>query len=266
MIKQPNVRGTFYPEKKNQIIDLLDLFFKNIKKGNKVNKLKAIVAPHAWYIYSWQVAEYSYQALKDNWKSVPKTFIIMAPSHYEYFNGISVWLYDGFETPLGTIPVDKKLWNMLIKKYPDYFSFVSAAYEQEHAIEVQLTFLQYIATWTYHIVPLIFWNVNPIEIGNILFELSKKEDIFLIVSSDLSHFMDYDNAVQTDEDTLHYIINKDLDKIIHEWEACGIHPQIALTQIARQAKRIPKILQYMNSGDTAGDKSRVVGYWSVIYQ
>lgn len=189
----------------------------------------------------------------------------MAPSHYEYFNGVSVWLFDGFETPLGTVSVDKKLWNRLIKEYPDYFSFIPAAYEQEHAVEVQLPFLQYIGTWAYKILPLIFWNVHPIEIGKIVFELMKKEDIFLIVSSDLSHFMDYDNAVQTDKDTLHDFVEKDSEKIVNEAEACGIHPRLALNQIAIQAKRSPRLLQYMNSGDTAGDKSRVVGYWSVIY-
>lgn len=243
----------------------MENFFSKVKIKKTIKSIQAIVAPHAWYVYSGQVAAYSYQALKDNWKSVPKTFVIMAPSHYEYFKGVSIWLYDAFETPLGTIPVDKKLWNMLIKKYPDYFSFVPAAYEQEHAIEVQLPFLQYIGTWPYKILPLVFWNVNPIEIGKILFELNKKENIFLIVSSDLSHFMDYDSAAQTDEDTLHYFIHKEVDKIIHEWEACGIHPRLALTQIAIQSKRTPEILHYKNSGDTAGDKSRVVGYGSVIY-
>lgn len=265
MIKQSNVAGTFYPEQKDQIITLLDGFFKNIKTEKKEIPLKAIVAPHAWYIYSGQVAAHSYQAIKDNRETLPKTFVIMAPSHYEYFNGISIWLYDKFETPLGTVPVDKKLWNTLIKEYPDIFSFIPAAYEQEHALEVQLPFLQYVATWPYKILPLVFWKVNPIEVGKILFELTKKENIFLIVSSDLSHFMDYDNAVQTDQDTLDDFIEKDIEKIVNEAEACGIHPRLTLTQIAIQAKRTPKLLHYMNSGNTTWDKSRVVGYWSVIY-
>lgn len=107
--------------------------------------------------------------------------------------------------------------------------------------------------------------MNPIEVGKILFELSKKEEMFFIVSSDLSHFMEYSNAVQTDEDTLHDFIEKDIDKIVHEADACGIHPRLALTQIAIQAKWTPELLKYLNSGDTAGDKSRVVGYGSVIY-
>gem|GEM_PF-2603704 len=102
--------------------------------------------------------------------------------------------------------------------------------------------------------------MNPIEIGNILFELSKKEGMFFIVSSDLSHFMEYSNAVKTDEETLSDFVDKDINKIVHEADACGIHPRLALTQIAIKAKRTPEILEYKNSGDTAGDKSRVVGY------
>lgn len=264
MIKSPNVAWAFYPADKEELLAMMDQFFADIPKG-KVKNIKAIAAPHAWYIYSWPVAAWSYQAVKDSRKTIPKTFVIMWPSHYEYFDGVSVWLYDAFETPLGTIPVDKKLGETLIKKYPDYFSFVEPAYEQEHSYEVQLPFLQYVATWPYKILPLIFWNVNPIEVGNILFELSKKEEVFFIVSSDLSHFMEYDNAIQTDKETLQDFVDKDVEKIVHEADACGIHPRLALTQIAIKAKWKPEILKYLNSGDTAGDKSRVVGYWSVIY-
>jgi len=265
MIKSPNVAWAFYPSSKEAIIQMMEEFFSNVKLKAKISKLKAIVAPHAWYIYSGQVAAWSYQALKDNRKIVPKTFVIMAPSHYEYFEGVSVWLFDKFETPLGAIDTDMTLGKNLINEYPDYFSFVPAAFDQEHSYEVQLPFLQYIAQWPYKILPLVFGNMNPIEIGNILFELSKKEGMFFIVSSDLSHFMEYSNAVKTDEETLSDFVDKDINKIVHEADACGIHPRLALTQIAIKAKRTPEILEYKNSGDTAGDKSRVVGYWSVVY-
>lgn len=265
MIKTPNVAGAFYPDNRDQIIKLLDDFFKKAETKNKMNDLKAIVVPHAWYIYSWSVAAYGYETIKENWKKIPKTFIILAPSHYEYFEGVSVWLFDKFETPLGSIDTDMKLGKKLINEYSDYFSFVPAAYAQEHSYEVQLPFLQYVAQWPYKILPLIFWNVNPIEIGKILFQLSKKEEIFFIVSSDLSHFMPYDNAVQTDKETLQDFIDKDIDTIINEAEACGIHPRLALTEIAIQAKWKPELIKYLNSGDATGDKSSVVGYWSLIY-
>jgi AmmeMemoRadiSam system protein B len=155
------------------------------------------------------------------------------------------------------------LGKKLINEYPDYFSFVPAAYDQEHSYEVQLPFLQYIfkfqiPNFKFKILPLVFGNVNPIEVGNILFELSKKEEMFFIVSSDLSHFMEYSNAVKTDEETLQDFVDKNIDKIVHEADACGLHPRLALTQIAIKAKRTPELLKYLNSGDTAGDKSRVV--------
>lgn len=93
--------------------------------------------------------------------------------------------------------------------------------------------------------------MNPIQVGDILFELSKKEEMFFIVSSDLSHFMEYSNAVKTDEDTLNDFLEKDITKITNEADACGIHPRLALTEIAIKAKRKPELLKYLNSGDTA---------------
>ena len=303
MIKSPNVAGAFYPSSKEAIMKMMKEFFANVQKdhhqlsSDRNHQLSAVVAPHAWYIYSGQIAAYSYTALQEYIKHLvpsPKshipTFVILAPSHYEYFEGVSVWLFDKFETPLGTIDTDMALGKKLINDYPDYFSFVPAAYDQEHSYEVQLPFLQYILqksevivqsseknrkdsnthnssllTHNFKILPLVFWNVNPIEVGNILYELSKKEEMFFIVSSDLSHFMEYSNAVKTDEETLQDFVDKDIDKIVHEADACGIHPRLALTQIAIKAKWTPELLKYMNSGDTAGDKSRVVWYWALIY-
>lgn len=149
-----------------------------------------------------------------------------------------------------------ELGKKLINEYPDFFSFVPAVFDQEHSYEVQLPFLQYISKFQipnskFKILPLIFGNVNPIQVGDILFELSKKEEMFFIVSSDLSHFMEYSNAVKTDEDTLNDFLEKDITKIANEADACGIQPRLALTEIAIKAKRKPELLKYLNSGDTA---------------
>ncbi len=285
MIKTPNVAWAFYPADKAEIISMLDNFFANVKLENETKGLKAIVAPHAGYVYSGEVAAYSYTALLNHLRAKVSdlstmTFVILAPSHYEYFEGVSVWLFDRFETPLGMIDTDRELGKGLINQYPDFFSFIPAAFDQEHSYEVQLPFLQYIASKmqgkvimgkqkerpsAFQILPLIFWQVNPIQVGDILYELSKKRNIFFIVSSDLSHFMEYSNAVKTDEETLQDFIDKDITRIADEADACWIHPWLALTEIAIKAWRKPKLLKYLNSWDTAGDKSRVVGYWSVMY-
>lgn len=265
MIKSANVAWAFYPGDKKWINDLLDQFFDDVHLDILVRSPKAIVAPHAWYIYSWPIAAWSYRILQDNRKTLPKTFVIMAPSHFEYFDWVSVWLYDKFETPLGTVDVDKKLWEQLIKKYPQYFSFNVSAYAQEHAVEVQLPFLQYIAKGNYKILPLVFGNVNPLEVGDVLYELSQKEDVVFVVSSDLSHYMSYDHAVATDTETLQFFVDQHIDKIVHGAEACGITPWLALTQIAKKAKWKSLLLHYANSWDTAWDKSAVVGYGSVVY-
>jgi len=173
MIKSPNVADQFYPGDKQQLTQMLDGFFANIKKEKKFKNLKAIVAPHAGYIYSGQVAAYSYQVLKEHLEEIKDkdiTFVIMAPSHYEYFEGVSIGLYDAFETPLGRISVDKELGKKLIDSHPKYFSFNEAAYEQEHALEVQLPFLQYIfhnlesRIQNLKLLPMIFGNTDPIEV------------------------------------------------------------------------------------------------------
>jgi len=277
MEKAPNVAWIFYPWNKTDLLAMLDGFFKKTKVDIHGLNLKAIVAPHAWYIYAGPVASYSYKALQsyiqtliDNTIALP-TFVIMAPSHYEYFSGVSVWAYEAFQTPLWDIAVNLKLSKQIIKEYPDFFSYNPSAFMQEHSLEVQLPFLQYIIQQIkingekLQILPLIFGDTDHATLGNILYELSRKNNLFFIVSSDLSHYMSYRECSEKDKHTLRYFSYKSIDKIVHWADACGINPRLALTQLAIRSKREAKLLKHMNSWDTTWDKTKVVGYGSMVY-
>jgi len=264
MIKKANVAGMFYPADVGELEDMISKYL-DAADGSGKQDLKAIVAPHAGYVYSGPAASYAYKAIQENWEDIPKTFVVMAPSHHAWFANASVWLYDEFEIPNGNIKVNKKLCEELINNYPECFSFVEEAYAQEHALEVQLPFLQHIAQGEFDIVPLVFWDGDAVKIWDCLQKFAEKNNLFFIVSSDLSHFMPYDTANKVDEISLNNFVNKDLEKIATSSDACGIKPWTALTEIAIKNNWTPKLLKHENSGDTAGDKSKVVGYASLIY-
>lgn len=265
--RKTTVAWIFYPSDKNELKWLINNFMDNISTAEKIKDLKAVVCPHAWYIYSWQVAAYSYKTIQDNLDSISKkTIILLCPSHFVSLNKVAVWLYDELETPLGNLCVNKKLWDELINSYPDYFTENFEAFEQEHSLEVQLPFLKYIF-WEkdIKILPLIFWWVDFKEIWKMLDLFYKREDLFFIVSSDLSHYKKYNEATTIDLNTLTTFLTTNSLIIAESADACWIYPWITLNEIATLNNWNPKLLKYLNSWDTAWDRDRVVGYASVIY-
>ena len=267
LIRKQTVANMFYPWDKRELLIMLNDFFNNtfIKWNNTF--IKAVVCPHAWYVYSWETATYSYKIIKENWNDIKKkTIVLLCPSHYVNFGKVSVWLYDELETPLWNIKVDKKLWKKLINKFPEKFISDLTPHEKEHSLEVQLPFLKFIA-WkdNFKVLPLVFWQTNPIEVWSILSGILKEEDIFLIVTSDLSHYENYTEAKQKDQITINNFLSLNTDNIILCSKACWINPWLALNEIARQNNWTPKLINYMNSWDTAWNKDKVVGYASVAY-
>lgn len=267
LLRKTSVAWTFYPWNKNELIGLIKNFMENVSLPKKTSDLKAVVCPHAWYIYSWQVAAYSYTAILNNLESISKkTIVLLCPSHFVSLNKVAVWLYDELETPLWNLSVDKEKWEELINNYSDYFVKNFRSFEQEHSLEVQLPFLKYIFWNTdVKILPLVFWWVDFKEVWKILNNLNKNNDLFFIVSTDLSHYKAYNNAMNIDYNTLDSFLSKN-SSIIASWaDACWIYPWITLNEIANLNNWNIKILKYLNSWDIAWDKDRVVWYASVIY-
>ncbi len=263
--RKMSVSDTFYPWDKNILKNMINDFFEKVTFDFK-KVPKALVCPHAWYIYSWQTASYSYKLLQENLDKIPKTIILLCPSHYVEFKWVSVWIYDKLKTPFWDLEVDKDLARNLLKNYSEYFLTNYEALDKEHSLEVQLPFLKYIIKdKDFKILPLVFWDVNPFKIWEILNAISKDNRIFFIVSSDLSHYLEYSDACDVDKNTIDSFLSKDNKEIFENAEACWIYPWLSINEIANINNWKTELLKYQNSWDTAWGKDRVVGYGSLVY-
>jgi len=258
------VADMFYPADREVLIQMFEVFWSKLDSF-QVKNLKAGVVPHAGYVYSGQIATYTYEAIKQNLDNIPKTIFILTPDHYIWMNKILVWNYDELETPFGNLKVDIEITKILIDQFPTIFTDEYLSYDQEHALETQLPFLKYVL-WEksneFKIVPLMFWQVDVVAV----YEVLKKFEWFFIVSSDLSHYDVYNIAIEKDIKTIQSFLSWDFQTIVKIADACGIYPWLTLTLLSKEKNRRWNLLKYMNSWDTAWDKSKVVGYASVIYK
>ncbi len=262
-IRQMKFAGAFYPADPVELKLMLDNFWENLEKFELKKLLKVGVSPHAGYIYSGQVAAYTYEAIRQNLDNIPKTIFIMSPDHYIGMNKVLVWNYDELETSFWNLNVDKEVCKSLLKN--DLFTDEYLDNEQEHAQETQYPFLKYILgdrSDEFKIVPLIFWQVDVVKISKILDNYVN--NAFFLISSDLSHYHFYDAAIEKDQKSLDIIVNKKINKI-NEIDACGIFPLASMLFLAYKYNWTGKLLKYLNSWDTAWDKIQVVGYGSIVY-
>ncbi len=242
MIRRAVAAGTFYPSNKERLQVMIKTFLENVKTDD-INA-RGFVMPHAGYMYSGQVAAYGYKIIQS---LKIKRVILLGPSHFIPFVGSSISTVDFWETPLGKVKVEKVKTKFL--DFPE-------AHKYEHSIEVQLPFLQFV---------LEDFQIVPISLGDDDYKDVEKEieplidNAIIIASSDLSHYHNYDTAVKIDE-----VANKSIPSLnikkAEKIEACGKTAILALMQLAKKMGWKGKKLFYANSGDTAGDKSQVVGY------
>ena len=233
-------------------------------------KVLIAIAPHAGYPYSGPVAAYTYKAIARNHY---KTIVVIGPSHFFPFEGISIWPKGGFKTPLGIVPVDEDFAQALLKENPK-FQFLPQVYEREHAIEVELPFLQKTFNGV-RIVPILMGDPDPQVCRDLAVALDKligkRDDVLVLISSDMSHYYTYDVANQMDALTLQAINEIDPKKffegnISRKMEMCGFVPVTTALIFAKlRGIQHVEVLKHANSGDTSGDKTKVVGYSSVIF-
>ncbi len=270
MIKEPNVAGGFYSADPKELSDSIDYLEQSTGPVPTDRKVEIAIAPHAGYPYSGPVAAYTYKAIAHNHY---KTIVIIGPSHFFPFEGISVWPKGGFKTPLGIVPVDEDFAQALLKESPS-FKFLPQVYEREHAIEVELPFLQK-TFGSVSIVPILMGDPDPQVCRDLAVALDKligqRDDVLILISSDMSHYYTYDVANRMDALTLQAIQAIDPEKffegnVSRKMEMCGFVPVTTALIYARlRGIRHVEVLKHANSGDTSGDKSRVVGYSSVIF-
>jgi hypothetical protein len=267
-VRKSMVAGSFYPDDPGTLKKQVNNFLNNAKDSG-INNIISIICPHAGYMYSGQVAAYSYKQITG--KKFDR-IIIIAPSHSEYFDFVSVYNGSAYQTPLGQVEVDQKTCQLLSKGSKN-IKVSSRGHLEEHSLEVQLPFLQVILK-KFKMVPVVIGQQNReniLELGNSIGNLPDSGKTLIIASTDLSHYHPYREAMELDG-TVEALINdfnwEGLMKnfLSNNAEMCGGGPVIA-SMIASQklgANR-SKILKYQNSGDVSGDRSAVVGYLSAAF-
>ncbi len=252
----PAVAGTFYPDTAVQASAALNGLFADLDFPSK--PAKALIVPHAGWIYSGKVAAQAYRVLKAR-KAQIKRVVLLGPSHRCQLKGCAVPSNDIFLTPLGEIPVDmqscEQLRRLGLAEQSDL------PHNQEHALEVQLPFLQYCLD-QFQLVPLSVGQCPPEQIADILAHFAQANDTLIIISTDLSHFLPYQQAFDTDAKTIERILHCDDQLSPHD--ACGCHALNGLMHFSKQQGWQPELMAKANSGDINHSKDEVVGYASFI--
>jgi len=258
IIRPAAVAGMFYSADPNQLqSDVLHYLQQATSSSNFTPK--AIIAPHAGYIYSGPIAASAYKLLQPA-KHLIKQVILLGPSHRVAFHGIATSNADYFSTPLGNIKINQALCRQV-----ESFDFVhtnDAAHAQEHSLEVQLPFLQNILD-DFELTPLVVGDCAAQDVAKLLDSIWGKSDTLVVISSDLSHYHSYTTAKQLDQKTSLAIEHCQPENITYE-DACGRQPLNGLLTLAKQKKLSIDTIDLRNSGDTAGDKGRVVGYGAYV--
>lgn len=252
----PAVAGTFYPgqaeELAREVASMLAAA-KDMKTG-KLPVPKAVIAPHAGYIYSGPVAASVYACLKPLHNRIHRV-VLLGPVHRVPVRGLALPGATSFTTPLGIIPIDKAAIQA-ISHLPQVVES-APAHALEHSLEVHLPFLQTVLD-DFTLLPLAVGDASPEQVAEVLELLWGGDETLIVVSSDLSHYLPYADARTTDAQTVQAILERRTD--LNHHQACGATPVNGLLLAAQRHGLTPKLLDLRNSGDTAGDKSRVVGY------
>jgi len=215
---------------------------------------KALIVPHAGYVYSGPVAAPAYRRIAAGRASVRRV-VLLGPVHRVPIRGLALPAAQAFATPLGTVEVDAEAAALALDLPQVQVS--DAAHALEHSLEVQLPFLQTVLD-DFKIVPFAVGDATAEEVGEVIDRLWGGSETLIVVSSDLSHYHPYAAARQIDRGTATAILA--LDASIDHEQACGATPINGFALCARRHHLKPELLDLRNSGDTAGDKSRVVGY------
>lgn len=253
-----NVAGMFYPADPAQLAEQVDQYLGEAAPYPGPAP-KALIAPHAGYIYSGPVAANAYASLRAVADRIERV-LVLAPSHRVAFRGIAASGADEFRTPLGDIPVDTAAVQQALAL--PQVGLLDQAFEGEHALEVQLPFLQR-TLGDIRLVPFIVGDAEPQEVAELLDLLWGGDETLIVISSDLSHYHDYANAMQRDRNTSTHI--QALDPDIAYDDACGRNPIRGLLLSARKHALNVDIRDLRNSGDTAGPRDRVVGYGAYVF-
>ena len=251
------VAGQFYPADTDALTTQITGFLAAASSDASMALPRAIIVPHAGYIYSGLTAAFAYQAIAH---AAFQRVALFGPVHRVAFYGMAVPQHDRFQTPLGDIVINREAIAQLLNHAQVQNS--DAAHAQEHSLEVQLPFLQTVLD-SFELVPVCVGMVEPEAVAEVIAPFLADPDTLTVISSDLSHFHHYQQANALDAATLEQICS--IRAVLNHEQACGATAVNALLLLAEEYKLTPRLLDYRNSGDSAGDKNRVVGYASLAW-
>lgn len=293
-IRRAAVANLFYPGNAHMLKQVVLECLGKAEKTKLPGRLKAIIAPHAGYQYSGEVAGTAYKLIKELDQDTQWKVLLLGPSHNVPFAGAAVSGESFWETPLGKVPVKdvreglkdegfgnegfgnggkfrtemerrdlgqervegESLANLIVD--------MPEAHQDEHSLEVQVPFLQ-VCLKDFVLYPLCLGSVRPDFLGEVLKNFVSREDVIVVASSDLSHFLSYEKAREVDLATSEAICSLDIEKMAEIGDACGRMGVLTVMSLAEELGWKCKMLQYLNSGDTAGEMSRVVGYGAYAF-
>jgi len=259
-IRPAAVAGRFYPANPAELRRLIASFLENCPPASGPGP-KAVIAPHAGYIYSGPIAASAYALWLPVRQSIRRV-VLLGPSHFVGFKGLATSSAEEFATPLGLVPVDVEGVRLACRL--SQVQVLDEAHSMEHALEVQLPFLQVVLE-EFKIVPLVVGMTRAEEIAEVLELFWDEPQTRFVISSDLSHYLDWGQARMLDEQTAEAIERLD-PKGIAENQACGRLPIRGLLQAAARRGLRARTVDLRNSGDTAGPKQRVVGYGAFAFE
>ncbi len=262
-IRKDAVAGQFYPASSADIDAMIKHYNTILDERLKEREIldlkpKAVIVPHAGYVYSAFTANFAFRLLANK---KPKKVAVIGPSHRVYLKGTSISDYDFYETPFGELKIDKELLKDLKEKFS--LGFEPNAHH-EHSTEVQMPFLKrYLPDVS--VVELVYGDENPSNIAAIIEYLLKEKDTAVIISTDLSHYYDIEKANKLDSICMDAVANLNPKELHKGCEACGKIGVEAMLLAAKKEDLVPVLLDYRTSADASGDESQVVGYMSAAF-
>ena len=268
-VRQPVVSGRFYPSDARALRLMIENFLEKAAPSELEGELIGLVVPHAGYQYSGEIAAWGYKLLEGK---EFETVVVLGPSHHLYYQGSSIYNIGDYQTPLGIAKVNKELSDKIIEKN-EQITYYSSLHQKEHSVEVEIPFLQVVLK-DFSIIPIVIGDKKMAVCQGLADALAgtlKGKKVLFIASSDMSHYHEYAIANLIDEKALRVIEKFSpaelLDKLNSgEVELCGGAAIITAMIVAKKfgADKV-KVLKYANSGDTSGEKKRVVGYAAIAF-
>lgn len=258
-VRPPAVAGTFYPSDPETLSALVTGFLRDGAAGNGGPAPKAVIAPHAGYVYSGPIAGSAFRAIEPAAAGIERV-VLLGPAHFLPIRGLALPGQQYFSTPLGEVRIEPEGAQASLRL--PQVRVIPEAHTREHSLEVELPFLQSLLG-EFVLVPLAVGDATGEEVAEVLDRLWGGPETLIVISSDLSHYLPYEAARRADRATADEILA--LGGPLDPRQACGAVPVNGLLEAARSRGLVPELLDLRNSADTAGDPARVVGYGAFAF-